>query len=246
VVTQLLPFLNALGAPGAYGGLILTLFSFSALCSVLWALWFRFSYCQFKLLSKYILLLDGGISAWFIGFSYLGFEIVFPHLFELMLESELVSSRYLATRLVGTATFLILFIPSMGLLGLLKKTVGQRISEWLRIKYIPDKMSLDQTQGLLSKAERELEHGNYEGAGQLFHSAATIYTNLGRWGDSAENYLKAADALSMEKNLAFGVACTYGFAAAASIIDNRIDEANQAIEKGKEIIKKGKMEAKTR
>lgn len=225
--------IDSIGLSGAFSGGCMIFSSLLALCSVIWALRFRFSRRQFALLAKYLLLFCGGFSVLFVGYFLFFFDLIF----EVWLFIPAFSVKFVI------AVTLLLYVSTVFVL--LKKIFGERVSRWLCIKGVSDTAYLDQAFSLLARAERELHRRNYEGASQYFHSAATIYANLERWRDSAENYLRAADALSMEKDMAFGAAYTYGFAAAASIINKNVEKANQAIERGREILEREKMDSES-
>lgn len=232
LLTPLAVFLSSLGAAGALCGYVITFMSLSALCSGFWGIRFGFSYRQFGLLAKFILAFNGGISALSVIYSYLIFTVL----------AGLISIRNSPViGIVGVINLLLIV-----LLILLRRALGEHVSKWFRIKYIPANASIDLASKFIEKAERELASKNYEVSGEAFHAAAVAYVNLGKWKEAGEEYLRAADIYSMEKDMAFGASFMYGLAAASFILGKSIENANRAIERAEKILELEKMPDKAK
>jgi hypothetical protein len=232
LLTPLAVFLNSLGAAGAVSGYTITFMSLSALCSGLFGLWFRFSHRQFRLLFKFVLAINGGVSV---------ISVVYPHLLFTVLAGYISNPDSPAIVIIGTANLLLIV-----LLILLRRATGEQISKYFRISYVPASASSDQVSKSIGKAERELAGKNYEAAGEAFHAAAVAYVRLERWREAGEEYWRAADAFSTEEDMAFEASFLYAFAAASFILSRTTGNADRAIRMAEKTLKADHMPDKAR
>jgi hypothetical protein len=225
-------FLNSLGVAGAVSGFVITFMGLHALCSVFWGLWFRFSRRQFRLLAKVILTINGGVSALSIGYSYLIFAVMDP---------LIRNPNSPAIWVVGSMNLLLI-----GAVFLLKKTLGKRVGQWFRIRYIPEGASLEVAEKHSTTAKDRLGKGHLEGASQEFHAAAVMFLRLEDWSKTAQNYWMAAETLSREPNpeFDFDVAWLYALSSSAYLLSDDTEKAGKALELGKEALKDGKIAKK--
>jgi hypothetical protein len=232
VTTPLSYLLNTMGYPNVVIGIMMTVLAFHGLCSFLWGLWFRCSRRQFRLLAKYTLVFDVGLSLGFAGYNYIIYIAV---------GGMLSNPRSPVIFVVSGMNLLLI-----GFVWLLRKFFGQRVSWWFRIKYVPDNVTLELTSNSLKRAEYQLTQKNYKGAAGAFHAAAVMFLRLEDWSKTAQNYWMAAETLSREPNpeFDFDVAWLYALSSSAYLLSDDTEKAGKALELGKEALKDGKIAKK--
>lgn len=100
----------------------------------------------------------------------------------------------------------------------------------------------------MSNAKSRIEKGNFEGASQEFHGAATMFLRLEQWSKAAQNYLTAAETLAKEKNTksGFGIAWLYALSSAAYLLGGEVGGAGKAVELGRKAVETYRIDKKAR
>lgn len=217
------------GAVGFYSGTLVTIFSLHAIVSFILALRFHFAHRQFKMLAKSLLLIDT------------------------LLPISFILLFICALYIIEVTSIFFPFVPLMalgyiGLIAVLKKFFGSRVYEWIRIKYVPERTSLEVAEKHLCNAKARLEKEYFEGASQEFHAAALMFLRLEDWSKTAENYWTAAETLSKEPDpdFGFGIAWLYALSASAYLLNGNYGKAEKLLELGKETLKKQKIDKKVK
>lgn len=237
LITSFIHYLHKIsGAIGFYSGHVVLIFGFHALFNVLFAWLHRFSRRQFKMLAKLMLGLDIGLPLALMGYGYLILGGPFI---------SLIREFHGAGMLLVTLMNVLLF----GLVALLKKLFGARVYDWVQIDYFTDKASLDEAIKSVKKAEIKLKKRDFVRAHEDFHLAASIFTNLEHWNKAAENYWKAADALSNKRgnnSATFHVAWLYGLSALSSLLSDDVKGAREAVKRGRAALDSWKFDKKAK
>jgi hypothetical protein len=171
---------------------------------------------------------------------------------DLILPLSLILWAYLAVNVLLASGVFILTVPVVlaffGLWALLRKLFGARAYEWVRIKYVPKKGSVHVAQKHLSNAKSRIEKGNFEGASQEFHGAATMFLRLEQWPEAAKNYWTAAETLAKEQNTGsgFGIAWLYALSSAAYLLSGEVGGAGKAVELGRNAVETCKIDNKAK
>jgi len=212
----------------SFADLMLRLFGFHVIVTVLLAARHKFNGRQYAMLAKVMLGLD------------------------LILPLSLILWAYLALYVLLASGVFILTVPVLlaffGLWALLRKLFGARVNGWVRIKYVPEKGSVNIAQKHLSNAKSRIEKGNFEGASQEFHGAATMFLRLEQWPEAAENYWTAAETLAKEPNTrsGFGIAWLYALSSAAYLLSGEVGRAGRAVELGRKAVETNKIDKKAK
>lgn len=230
---NLLPLTSKYGVSIPLYGMICPWFLIHAVISIVMALRSKLSSDQFWMLAKLILFLN-------IGFPFLFAGILTLNEYVLL---SLIGRITDYARLLYASIFLIAVFEVFCILYVGKKLFGERIRRWYHLKPISDVGVQRRAAKYLSDAEKRLKKGEFEGASEMYHSAAQMYLSVDDWGKAANNHWLAAETLAKDSaDMRFGVALLYMLSAAAHFLGNDIEKVEEAMNRTKEIVRDYKVD----